>query len=174
MAGSYRWIALVADTHGHLDPRVAELARSCDLIVHAGDIGSGAILRRLAADGAEIVAVAGNNDTVRHWPADDRAELDALPTTARVALNGRTLVVDHGHGHPARARHRRLRAQYPDVQAICYGHSHRPVIQTAALPWILNPGAAGRTRTYGGPACLLIETDEHGWALHPHRFPPQR
>ncbi|MEX1081579.1 MAG: metallophosphoesterase family protein [Halofilum sp. (in: g-proteobacteria)] len=169
----YRSIALIADTHGHLDPRVAELSLPCDLIIHAGDIGNGAILRTLAQHGAEVVAVAGNNDTPRHWPADDQAELADLPDTASVSLPGGTLVIDHGHRFAARDRHRRLRARYRDAAAVVCGHSHRPAADTAGLPWILNPGAAGRTRTYGGPACLLLEIGADGWVLHPHRFEPQ-
>lgn len=169
-----RLIALVADTHGHLDPRIAELACPCDLVVHAGDIGNGAILRTLAAGGAEVIAIAGNNDTPRHWPADDRAGLADLPRTATIELPGGTLVAVHGDRLRARDRHDRLRARHPDAAAIVYGHSHRPVADTADSPWILNPGAAGRTRTYGGPACLLIETGATSWGLHPHRFAPRR
>lgn len=173
MIEAYRWIALIADTHGHLDARVGELAKPCDLVVHAGDIGAGAILRDVAADGAEVVAVRGNNDTPSHWPADDQGELAGLPATAHVALPGGALVVEHGDRYPARERHRRVRTQHPGAAAVCYGHSHRPVTDTDERPWILNPGAAGRARTYGGPACLLIEIQARTWTLHSHRFPPK-
>jgi hypothetical protein len=32
-------VAILADTHGFLDPRVAEQVAECDLAIHAGDIG---------------------------------------------------------------------------------------------------------------------------------------
>jgi putative phosphoesterase len=174
MRSSRRSIALLADTHGHLDPRIAEVACGCDLIVHAGDIGGDFILRALRAGGAELVAIAGNNDTLRHWPAGERDELDNLPASVTIDLPGGTLVVVHGDRLRAHDRHDRLRAQYPDAAAVVYGHSHRAVSDTDATPWILNPGAAGRTRTYGGPACLLLEARSRRWKLQPYRFPLER
>lgn len=170
MGPARRSIAVLADTHGHLDPRIAELACGCDLIIHAGDIGGDSILQALRAQGSEIVAIAGNNDTLRHWPAGERGELAALPGNTAIDLPGGTLVVVHGHRLRARERHRRLRAQYPQASAVVYGHSHRAVTDTAATPWILNPGAAGRTRTHGGPSCLLIQARARRWKLHPYRF----
>jgi hypothetical protein len=38
------------------------------------------------------------------------------------------------------------------------------------VPWVLNPGAAGRTRTYGGPSCLLLIAGETDWKVEVHRF----
>jgi hypothetical protein len=35
---------------------------------------------------------------------------------------------------------------------------------------VLNPGAAGRTRTYGGPSCLLLIAGETDWKVEVHRF----
>lgn len=34
-------IALIADTHGRLDTRIAEAVRGADVLVHAGDVGDG-------------------------------------------------------------------------------------------------------------------------------------
>ena len=44
-------VALVSDTHGHLDSRIAEVVGRCRLVVHAGDIGSSAVLDTLAGPG---------------------------------------------------------------------------------------------------------------------------
>ena len=33
-------VAIIADTHGFIDPRIAEAVRACDVAVHAGDIGN--------------------------------------------------------------------------------------------------------------------------------------
>jgi len=32
-------VLVLSDTHGFVDPNIAELARKVDLVVHAGDIG---------------------------------------------------------------------------------------------------------------------------------------
>lgn len=41
-----------------------------------------------------------------------------------------------------------------------------------ATPWVLNPGAAGRSRTFGGPSCLLLAAASDGWEVTLHRFEP--
>lgn len=161
-------VALVADTHGFLDPRVAAIARSAGLVVHAGDIGARSILDELATDGARVLAVTGNNDDSRHWPESDLR----LPGEIVVELPGGALAVEHGHRFPARTRHRRLRRAYPEAAAVVCGHSHRQAVDRDELPWILNPGAAGRSRAHGGPGCLVLHAAPAGWHVESHRFEP--
>ena len=163
-------VALLADTHGWLDPRIATIARACEIVVHAGDIGAACILETLAADQARVVAVKGNNDTERHWPCADHAVLDRLPEAMTVDLPGGQLWVAHGHRLPAHTRHRRLREQAPEAAAIVVGHSHRRAIECAPAPWILNPGAAGRSRAYGGPGCFVLNASPGGWSIETHVF----
>lgn len=165
-------LALLADTHGWLDPRIADIARACDIVVHAGDIGAASILETLAADGARVVAVSGNNDTPRHWPLADRTTLDQLAETAIVDLPGGRLRVVHGHRLPARTRHRRLREQAPKAAAIVLGHSHRRALEYTPTPWILNPGAAGGSRAYGGPGCFVLNAAADQWSVETHVFEP--
>ena len=166
-------IAIIADTHGQLDPRVAELVSRCDLAVHGGDIGNAGVLRALQPRTGRVHAVIGNNDVPHKWPEDERCLLATIPELARLALPGGELVVVHGHRLPARGRHERLRRQHPQARAIVYGHSHRLVADRGADPWVLNPGAAGRARTYGGPSCILLEAGERDWNLSVHRFEPR-
>jgi len=167
-------IVLVADTHGYLDPRIAEIARTAERVVHAGDVGGDTILAALHPDTRRVIAVAGNNDTERHWPPDDRLRLYGLPTTHTLDLPGGQLVAVHGHRLRARDRHARLRARYPEARAVVYGHSHRLAVDTDAEPWVLNPGAAGRTRTYGGPACIVLTATAGAWEIEAVRFAPVR
>ncbi|HKP65805.1 MAG TPA: metallophosphoesterase family protein [Casimicrobiaceae bacterium] len=163
-------VLLLSDTHGQLDARIAELAIDCDVIVHAGDVGNTAVLDALRARGAEIFAVRGNNDVAAKWPRGERRELEALEHEAHVDLPGGTLIAVHGDRYAPATRHARLRSAYPTARAVVYGHSHRLVIDESAMPWILNPGAAGRARTYGGPSCLVLEARPNTWRVEPHRF----
>lgn len=163
-------VALVADSHGFLDPRVAEIACRADVIVHAGDVGAQSILEQLGAGGGRVIAVAGNNDTPRHWPAADRRHLRRLPAEAALELPGGVLAVEHGHRFPARTRHRRLRQAHPDAAAVVCGHSHRRALDREQVPWILNPGACGRSRAYGGPGCLLLHASAGAWRIETHCF----
>ncbi len=167
-------VALVADTHGLLDPRIAEVVAGCDLCVHAGDVGNSAVLDALRPR-QHLYAVLGNNDTPRQWPSRDHRRLAELPASIQLDLPGGQLVAIHGDRvNPARRRHEKLRRRFPDALAVVYGHSHRFVIDQTERPWILNPGAAGRDRTYGGPSCLVLTITGEVWSLEPFRFPVRR
>lgn len=166
-------VALMADTHGHLDPRIAELVRHCDLAVHAGDIGNAEVLDQLQPRSGKVVAIRGNNDVPAKWPASDHGRLAELEWEVGLDLPGGTLVAVHGHRcRSARQRHEILRAHYPEARAVVYGHSHRLTCDQSAATWILNPGAAGYSRTYGGPSCLVLDTGPRSWKLEAHRFDP--
>ena len=163
-------VLLLSDTHGQIDARIVALARECDVVVHAGDVGNADILDTLRASGATVIAIRGNNDVASKWPRTDRSELETLEDEARVDLPGGTLIAVHGDRHAPATRHARLRRDYPDARAVVYGHSHRIVVDDAATPWILNPGAAGRARTYGGPSCLMLDARAKIWRVEPYRF----
>lgn len=165
-------VALLADTHGFLDPRVERIARTASIVIHAGDVGARAILESLGADGARVIAVAGNNDTPRHWPEADHGVMSGLPAAAVVNLPGGLLAVEHGHRFPAGTRHSRLRREYPDAAGVVCGHSHRRVVDCSILPWILNPGACGRSRAIGGPGCLILHAKRSQWSIEEFHFEP--
>jgi putative phosphoesterase len=165
-----RRVGILSDTHGRLDPGVLAWLEGCDVIAHAGDVGAAAVLDALAATGAEVRAVRGNNDVSAKWPPPHE-RLHALPTEDRIALPGGELVVVHGDQVlPATRRHERLRQQYPDARAIVYGHSHRVVVDREARPWVVNPGAAGRSRTYGGASACVLVASERVWRVTARRF----
>ncbi|NIR28294.1 MAG: metallophosphoesterase family protein [Gammaproteobacteria bacterium] len=165
-------VALVADTHGYLDVRVAAGVRGCDLAVHAGDVGGVAVLDALRPRGP-VHAVKGNNDTRAKWPRAEQPLLATLPAEVTLPLPGGVLVVVHGdRALPARRRHARLRAAYPDARAIVYGHSHRLCCDQEKIPWVVNPGAAGRSRTYGGPSFVVLRIEREEWSLETRRFEP--
>jgi putative phosphoesterase len=166
-------VCILSDTHGTLDPRVAELAAASDLVVHGGDIGNAAILQLLGTPGERLVAVRGNNDLPGKWPPADHACLAGLPEQAELDLPGGRLAVEHGHRvNPAARRHAALRRRHGAARAVVYGHSHRLICDLDADPWVLNPGAAGRARTFGGPSCLLLHAGRRVWRVETYRFPP--
>jgi putative phosphoesterase len=165
-----RRVLLLSDTHGMVDARIAALVADVDLIVHAGDVGSAAVLAQLGANGVPVRAVRGNNDTEAKWMAADRAVLSTLPKELRIGLPGGELVVVHGDAVAARGRHARLRTLFPAARAVFYGHSHLLEVDTSTVPWVLNAGAAGRARTYGGPSCLLLTAGPERWDVTVKRF----
>lgn len=173
MTGGVR-VALLADTHGRVDERIVELVAQCDCAVHAGDIGAAAVLDALRPRGGVVLAVRGNNDVPDKWPAGEGDRLQGLPWEASLELPGGRLVAVHGdRAGPGRTRHAWLRRAYADARAVVYGHSHQLSCDQAQVPWVLNPGAAGGTRTFGGPSCLILHASDARWRVELRRFEPQ-
>lgn len=166
-------VAIVSDTHGEVDARVVDAAAGCDYVVHAGDVGSRAVLDALTPANGTLVAVRGNNDVPEKWHRSEWACLESLPWEARLSLPGGELAVVHGHRYGTPGRHHdRMRRDYADARLVVYGHSHHKCADRDATPWVVNPGAAGRVRTYGGPAICLLEASMHEWRLAITQFPP--
>jgi hypothetical protein len=135
-------IAIISDTHmprgaRRLPEACLARLRDADLIVHAGDLSTLAVLDELRALG-KVVAVHGN--------VDDARVRAALPASAVVAVGGFRLAVVHDAG-PARGRLRRLRARFPDADAVVFGHSHIPLLECAEGGFtIVNPGSPTERR----------------------------
>jgi uncharacterized protein len=125
-------IGLISDTHGLLRPQAEQFLAGCDHIVHAGDIGQGAILERLAAL-APLTAIRGNND-VSDWAAQ-------VPHTQALRLGGVMLFVLHDLKELA------LHRPPAGTQVIVCGHSHRPrIVREPSGVLVVNPGSAGPRR----------------------------
>ena len=167
-------MAIISDTHGFLDPRVAEAVTGHDCVVHAGDVGGAGVLEALRPSLDLVCAVRGNNDVAAKWPREDRSLLASLPDTALLSLPGGLLAVVHGDraGRPSN-RHQKLRSKFAHARAVVFGHSHHRCVDTDARPWILNPGAAGKARAYGGPGMLTLSASEKRWTVRTRTFSPR-
>jgi uncharacterized protein len=158
-------VLILSDTHGAVAPAILELATHAGYIVHAGDIGSAAVLDSLATR-APTVAVRGNNDTPALWSRHESAVLRRLPLRAEFELPGGRIGIEHGDRcRLGRLRHADLRRRWPGCRAVVYGHSHRMLLDLDLEPWVLNPGAAGHTRTGGGASCLLLQAGVENWEV---------
>lgn len=165
-------VAIVSDTHAFLDPRIQAVVETCDIAIHAGDICDATVLSALRPRSGRVIAVAGNNDA--GW-MKATSTLEPLPPTAELMLPGGRIAVEHGHRHGfERPCHRRLRDAHPGARAIVYGHTHRPVLDDSLRPWVINPGAAGRTRTHGGPCCAVLSAGPQDWHVEIRRFSPRQ
>ncbi len=163
-------ILLLSDTHGSVHPEIVRLSRRYNYVLHAGDVGSAAVLAALRPRRA-LIAVRGNNDVVAKWPSGEQSHLRTLPLENKLQLPGGLVVVVHGDRHgPPKTRHARLRRNYPEARCVVYGHSHHLVCDSSELPWIINPGAGGRARTFGGASCIVLDTRLAEWKLDVKRF----
>jgi putative phosphoesterase len=130
-------IAIISDTHlprgeRHLPPECVRHLRDAELILHAGDISTEAILDELSGLGPPLLAVHGN--------VDERALARRLPAELELELDGVRLAMTHDAG-PAAGRLARLRKRFPHAEAVVFGHSHIPLLHSEAGFQIFNPGS---------------------------------
>lgn len=157
-------VGILSDTHGFLDPRVAEVVNKCDYAIHAGDICSAQVLEQLSPK-KHLLAVAGNNDYPALWDRKDAEIVSALPKSIRLDLPGGLVIVEHGHRLGGFPDHDQFRWDHAEARLVVYGHTHKRVIDQDAEPWIVNPGAAGKERTKGGPSCLVLNASAVEWTI---------
>lgn len=131
-------LLLISDTHlpvraKKLPAPVWEAVDDADVVVHAGDWVSVALLDELEARAKRLIGCWGNNDG---------PELRArLPEVARVTLEGVSVAVVHETGS-AKGREARCEAAYPGVDLLVFGHSHIPWDTTGPRGLrLLNPGS---------------------------------
>jgi putative phosphoesterase len=141
VAAPPRRLALIGDTHmpkgaRRLPERCLELLASADLIVHTGDFSERAILEQLQGLG-RVVAVHGNVDS-------DELRRE-LPERITVDLGGVALGLVHDSG-PSRDRIGRLRREFPEADAVVFGHSHMPLHERDGTFQIFNPGSPTERR----------------------------
>ena len=164
-------VVIISDTHGHLHPEIRNLVNQSDIVVHAGDIGDARVLDGLFPESGEVIAVRGNNDLPFLWPANQANRLTAIPLRNQVEVPGGIISIEHGDRFGYSPDHDKLRADHADSRMIVYGHTHRLVVDDEQNPWVVNPGAAGNSRTYGGSSCLFLIASESSWDVKAYKFP---
>jgi putative phosphoesterase len=130
-------LAVISDTHLPRGTRVIpdaclEAMRASDLILHAGDFTYPEVLAELERLGPPVAAVHGNVDS---------AELQQrLPEARIVDAGGAKIAIVHDAG-PAPGRLERMRARFPEADAVVFGHSHIPLHEERDGFQIFNPGS---------------------------------
>ena len=155
-------ITVVSDTHGtdehRLTGRTLAAVHEADLVVHAGDFTTEAVLdaveREAGADAdgeTPLAAVHGNNAT--------RAVRERLPATRVVEHAGARFVVAHGHEHDTTALSLLARQESADFAVV--GHSHKPEFRTEGPVPVLNPGSYADPR-WNRPAHAELDPVDGG------------
>jgi len=141
-------LGLISDTHGLLRPGVADIFQGVSQILHAGDVGSAAVLTALAAI-APVDAVYGNVDD----PHDPM-----LAPERTVEVEGVTIHVSHGHELGSPTPEKLFRRYRGDV--LVYGHTHKALVARDQRDRLaVNPGAAGPRRFDLKPSVALLTVD---------------
>jgi putative phosphoesterase len=135
-------IAIISDTHMPRGSRtlpqdcVEEIQRA-DLLLHAGDISTLAVLEQLETIGPPLRAVHGN--------VEEPVLLQTLPAELQLELDGVALAMTHDAG-PAAGRLARMRQRFPAADAVVFGHSHIPLLEGDDGFQIFNPGSPTERR----------------------------
>jgi putative phosphoesterase len=130
-------IGVISDTHlsssdADLKKLLETLFSDADLILHAGDIVETEVLE--AFSGKELIAVHGNMDSSRIK--------QSLPQSRLLTLEGFKIGLVHGWGAPMGIE-KRVRSVFDEVDAIVFGHSHKPCNRVIDGVLFFNPGAYG-------------------------------
>lgn len=124
-------IGIVSDTHGLLRHEAKALLKGADLIIHAGDAGSGEVLVELSAI-ASLKAVRGN--------IDNGSYASRLPASEYISFAGKNIYVIHNIDHLD------IVPEAAGVDIVIYGHSHKPQKKVKNGVLYFNPGSIGPRR----------------------------
>jgi putative phosphoesterase len=124
-------LGIISDTHGLLRREALSALQASQAIIHAGDVGSPAILDQLKAV-APVFAVRGNVDT-EPWTS-------SLPLTAVVELQNVSIYVLHNLAQLD------LNPKTAGFHIVVSGHTHKPESHWHDGVLYINPGSAGPKR----------------------------
>ncbi len=147
-------IGLLSDTHGHLDDKFYQFFEPCDMLWHAGDIGSLELAQRIAAF-KPLTAVSGNMD-------DQKTRL-VYPLEQRFEVEGADVYMTHIGGYPGHYAPgvKALLANNPPKIFVC-GHSHilRIIYDQKYGCVAMNPGAAGLSGFHDKRTAVRFKIDK--------------
>jgi putative phosphoesterase len=124
-----------------------QLLAEADLVLHAGDVTTAAVLDELRRLGP-LEAVFGN--------ADEAALKASLPKERVVEVEEARIGMVHIPG-PRAGREERLVARFPGCDAVVYGHTHVAQVERNGGVWILNPGSPTERRRSPARSMLVLE-----------------
>jgi putative phosphoesterase len=133
-------IGVISDTHlRELDPEFKKIIEShfkdVEQIFHTGDFVDWSIAEYLSSQ-KELIAVCGNMDFQNIQKA--------FPQKRTVELKGFKIGLIHGGGPPFGIESR-IRAEFDEVDAIVYGHTHTPANHRVKNIYFFNPGSPARS-----------------------------
>ncbi len=144
-------ILVFSDTHGSIDAARSIIAETENVycIFHLGDNCRDAEALRKAC-GKRVVSIRGNCD---YDPS--------VPLKEIVNIDGARILLVHGHQYHVNSSllHLSLAAQEANATAVCYGHTHRSLIEYENGIMILNPGSPTRPRGCAASYAILEVED---------------
>lgn len=131
-------VLVISDTHSYIDDRIIKYASEANYVIHAGDIGSFEVIRKLKSV-SKVLFVYGNIDGNEIRSESNKFEF--------FKLNNLKILLTHISGKTPKYNKEtitKIKEHNPDI--LIAGHSHILKIQFDKINKLifLNPGAAGR------------------------------
>tara|TARA_Y200000002_G_scaffold102703_1_gene83379 strand:+ start:547 stop:1053 length:507 start_codon:yes stop_codon:yes gene_type:complete len=131
-------VLVISDTHNYIDDRIIKYASEADYVIHAGDIGTFDVIRKLKSV-SKVLFVYGNIDGNEIRSESNKFEF--------FKLNNLKILLTHISGKTPKYNKEtliKIKEHKPDL--LIAGHSHILKIQYDKINQLifLNPGAAGR------------------------------
>ncbi len=131
-------VLVISDTHSYIDDRIIKYASEADYVIHAGDIGTFDVIRKLKSV-SKVLFVYGNIDGNEIRSESNKFEF--------FELNNLKILLTHISGKTPKYNKEtliKIKEHNPDL--LISGHSHILKIQYDKINQLifLNPGAAGR------------------------------
>ncbi len=136
-------IGIISDTHGLMRPQVLEILKTCDYILHGGDINKEEILDMIRPL-ASIYVVRGNND--KEWA-------EGLSKSLRFRIEGVEFFMVHNK--------KDVDWELGNAQVVIFGHTHKYFEKIIDGRLWLNPGSCGRRR-FDQEITMAVMTVENG------------
>ena len=143
-------VLIVSDTHKkHANLiTIMEKERPFDRMIHLGDAeGYEDYIAELA--GCPLDIVAGNNDFFSDLPREDE-----------ILLEGHKIMVTHGHNYGVSMDLYGVseEAAARGCEIVCFGHTHKPVLEKKNGVLVINPGSLSFPRQEGRrPSYAVME-----------------
>jgi len=124
-------IGLISDTHGMLREEVLKNFKRCDLVIHAGDIGSMDVIEKLKKI-SKVEFIKGNCDRISEFENIEEEKLIEFDNTKIYVV------------HDIKTVKKNLKEL--GVNIVIYGHSHKNDNYIKDEILYINPGSAGPKR----------------------------
>lgn len=145
-------VLIVSDTHKKNDIylNIVKLHKP-DMVIHCGDAEGSEELLTEAAD-CPVHIVPGNNDF-----------FSTLPRELELEVGKYKVWVTHGHNYYVSmgTEYIKHEAVARGVDVVCYGHTHRPMVERAKDIIAVNPGSLSYPRQDNRrPSYIIMEIDK--------------
>lgn len=148
-------IGVISDTHiperaDKIPGEVLKIFKGVDLIIHAGDLTSLNVLDVLGRI-AQVKAVHGN--------MDHQEVVCNLPEKQVVKIGNFSIGIIHGRGHPDHLLDFVAKQFKENVDAVIFGHSHKPFNEKRGGILFFNPGSPTDKAFSPYNSCGILKID---------------